>query len=102
MSFSEQQQLSRWLAMAGVAKCKKQLRGAVEQRVREGACLIVGCPCKPTHRGLCWGHYLKFNRTMNALPKCDRVGFEQKQIEEGRVLAVGQAREIKSPNPFTE
>lgn len=97
MSF-EDQQLSRWLAMAGVAKCKKQLRPAMLAKVKACECLVCGKPA--VQRGLCWAHYLKFNRTRNALPVKDRVQFEQKQIEEGRVLASGQSREIRNPNPF--
>lgn len=85
--------------MSGVAKCKKQLRLAVEDKVRAGTCLVCGKP--GTHRGLCWSHYLKFNRTKNSLPKPQRITFEQKQIEEGRILAVYQSREIRNPSPFT-
>lgn len=98
MSF-EDQQLSRWLAMAGVAKCKKQLRGSVAEKVAAKQCLVCGRPA--TQRGLCWSHYLKFTRTKNALPAKERVAFESKQIEEGRILAVGQVREMLKPNPFT-
>lgn len=37
-----------------------------------------------------------------ALPKKERIGFEQEQIEAGRVLAAGQINEIRRPNPFTQ
>ena len=85
--------------MSGVAKCKKQLRAAMVEKVMAKQCLICGKPA--TQRGLCWAHYLKFHRTKLALPVKDRVAFEQKQIEEGRVLASGQSREIRNPSPFT-
>jgi hypothetical protein len=97
MSF-EQQTISRWLAMSSV-KAKRSLVKEVESKAVGCTCLICGKPANSS-RGLCVGHYLKFNRTMNLLPKKRRPAFEQEQIEAGRILASGAIREIKTPNPF--
>lgn len=94
----EQQQISKWLAMANV-KAKRSVVKDVETKAAGCTCLICGKPAIGA-RGLCVAHYLKFNRTMNLLPKKKRPAFEQEQIEAGRILAAGAIREIKSPNPF--
>ena len=97
MSF-DQQQISKWLAMASV-KAKRSVVKDVETKASGGKCLICGKEANG-NRGLCVAHYLKFNRTMNLLPRKQRPAFEQEQIEAGRILASGAIREIKTPNPF--
>jgi hypothetical protein len=95
----EQQQISRWLAMA-VCKPKRSIQKEVNAKATAGTCLICGKPASGS-RGLCVAHYLKFYRTLQTIPKTRRAAFEQEQIEAGRVLASGSIREIKVPNPFS-
>jgi hypothetical protein len=97
MSF-DQQQFSRWIAMAQ-AKPKRSLTKEVGCKAADGKCLICGKPANSS-RGLCVAHYLQFHRTLQSLPRKERASFEQEQIENGRVLAAGAIREIKNPNPF--
>ena len=99
MSF-EDSQLARWLSMANV-RAKKSIKGKVFDRAKLGLCLIDQCDCKSWQRGLCSKHYLQFYRAKMALPKKERVAFEQEQIEAGRILAAHQICEIRRPNPFT-
>jgi len=91
-------QISKWLTMAEVT-AKKTIIKDVEAKVIAGRCLICG-EVADGPRGLCTSHYLKFNRTINELPKSKRAEFEEEQIREGRILPVGQIAEIKKPNPF--
>lgn len=97
MSF-EQQQNSRWLSMLDIT-AKRTVEKQVSDRVMHKQCLVCGKPATG-RRGLCNGHYLQFNRTVLAMPSKERLDFEQEQIREGRVLASGQIRQIKKPNPF--
>jgi hypothetical protein len=99
MSF-ESSQLSRWLSMSEV-KAKRSVEKETVEKAKAGVCLI--CGQKATgRRGLCNGHYLKFARAKNELPKSKRIAFEESHIREGRILACGQVREIRDPNPFSE
>ena len=97
MSF-ETQQNSRWLAMLDIT-AKRTVEKQVADSVSQHKCLI--CGTKATgRRGLCTGHYLQFNRTAQQMPGKERLEFEQEQIREGRILASGQIRQMKNPNPF--
>jgi len=98
MSF-EDSQLARWLSMANV-RAKKSLKAKTLEAAKAGKCLICGEPS--WQRGICCKHYQNFYRAKMALPKKERIGFEQEQIEAGRVLAAGQINEIRRPNPFTQ
>lgn len=98
MSSFEQQQFSRWIAMAQT-KPKRSVAKEVGCKAADGKCLICGKPANSS-RGLCTAHYLQFYRTLQSLPRKERAAFEQEQIEAGRVLAAGAIREIKNPNPF--
>lgn len=99
---SEINQLSRWIAMSG-ATVKRALKSQVISDVENGLCLI--CKQNRGHagrRGLCNKHYLKFIRKLESMPKEERLAFEDRQIRNGRILAVGQIREIRDPNPFPD
>jgi hypothetical protein len=95
MSFDSQ--LARLISMSGV-EVKRQFRSKTVDRVREGKCLV--CEAKAWRRGVCCKHYTQFYRAKMALPKRDRATFESTQIELGKILAVGQSREIKNPNVY--
>ena len=95
-----QKQLSRYLAMAETT-CKRTLEAKVREKALKGECLICGKNANGG-RGLCNAHYLVFRRSLLALPKKERIEFEEKQIRGGKILATGQLRQIKSPNPFLE
>lgn len=84
--------------MEGVT-AKKSLSKQVREKAKQRKCLICGKDATG-NRGLCVAHYLQFYRAMNSLPKRQRRVFEEEQIREGRILAAGQVREIKNPNPF--
>jgi hypothetical protein len=90
-------QLSRWLSMAGVIAAKK-LRPEIVARVVRGQCLC--CHRKAARRGLCQSCYRFFVLAMAKLPTTKRPGFEEDQIRDGKILAVGQVKEIRYPNPF--
>lgn len=96
--FDAQAQLSRWLSMAET-RVKRSLEKETIEKAKSGKCLICGNPANG-NRGLCNAHYLQFYRALMAHPKTRRAGFEEEQIREGRVLATGQLREIRNPNPF--
>jgi hypothetical protein len=85
--------------MANV-RAKRSLEQAITDKVKSGCCLICG-KNQNDKRGLCNADYLLFVRTLSALPKNERFVFEEHQIKEGRILPVGQLREIRKPNPFT-
>jgi len=97
MSF-EDGQIARWLTMANVC-AKKSVKAKTLEAARAGKCLV--CLEKSWQRGLCCKHYQQFYRTKMALPKRERIQFEQDQIEAGRILAAGQILEIRRPNPFS-
>ena len=101
MSF-EDDQLARWLSMTET-RAKRTVAQAVNSKAKEGHCLICGCQVgQQGRRGLCNKHYLIFYRTKMSKPKRERVKFEEEQIREGRILAINQIREIRTPNPFTQ
>lgn len=88
---------------------KRSVAKEVEAKANKSVCLICGCKmsASPTGdevaegpRGLCSAHYQQFYRTMQDLPRKDRPAFEEQQIREGKILASGQLRQIKRPNPF--
>lgn len=78
---------------------KRTVEKQVTDHVKEKTCLVCG-KAATGRRGLCNGHYLQFNRTAQQMPGKQRLEFEQEQIREGRILASGQIRQIKNPNPF--
>jgi NAD(P)H-hydrate repair Nnr-like enzyme with NAD(P)H-hydrate epimerase domain len=92
------QQISRWLAMADVT-AKSRIAKQINDKAKDDVCLICGKAANGS-RGLCTADYLKFYRTMMALPKKERIAFEEEQIREGRVLASLQINSIRRPNPF--
>lgn len=85
--------------MAGT-KAKRSVAKETEEKAVQCKCLICDAEAKGA-RGLCVAHYLKFYRSMMELPRKERGPFEEEQIREGRILASGQLRSIKKPNPFT-
>ena len=95
MSFDSQ--LARLLSMSGV-EVKRQFRCKTVDRVKSGKCLV--CDSDAVQRGVCIKHYTQFYRAKMALPKKDRASFEKQMIEEGKILAVHQAREIRNPNIY--
>lgn len=98
MSFAEQQ-LSRWLSMAET-QAKRTILKDVHQSVRDGKCLVCEDKDDNNRRGLCMACYQQFLRTRASKPKRERIEFEEINIREGRILPVGQLREIRKPNPF--
>jgi hypothetical protein len=100
VKYDSTNQLARWLSMTDT-RAKRSKEKEVEDRVRSGKCLL--CESSDNNRrGLCMAHYQMFLRTRDALPKAERIAFEEEQIKEGRILAIGQIREIRSPNPFVK
>lgn len=98
----ETSQISRWLAMADVT-VKRSLRQQTVHAAEQGLCLKCGQPVGKTgRRGLCNQHYLRFHRKKIAKPKSARPAFEETQIRNGRILAAGQVREIRTPDDFPD
>lgn len=95
MSFDSQ--LAKLLSMSGI-EVKRQFREKTIERVKSGKCLV--CEDLAFRRGVCCKHYTQFYRAKMSLPKRDRATFEKAQIEEGKILGVGQAREITNPNIY--
>lgn len=85
--------------MANV-RVKRSVEQSTTDKVKAGVCLICGKK-QNDKRGLCNAHYLAFVRKLTSQPANERVTFEEHQIKEGRILPVGQLREIRNPNPFT-
>jgi hypothetical protein len=96
----EESQLARYLSMA-VTRVKRSKESETLSKARSGVCLICG-KAENNRRGLCVAHYHQFMRAKMALPKGKRVAFEEQQILEGRILATGQIREIRTPNVFID
>jgi hypothetical protein len=92
-------QLARYLSMTDT-RVKRSKEKETEERAKAGTCLL--CESKDNNRrGLCMAHYQMFLRTRDVMPKTERIEFEEEQIREGRILAIGQLRDIRKPNPFT-
>lgn len=85
--------------MANV-RAKRSVEQLTTEKVKAGVCLICG-KTQNHKRGLCNAHYLAFVRKLSSQPTDHRAAFEEHQIREGRILPVGQLREIRNPNPFT-
>lgn len=98
MLFAE---MTRLVAMSG-ATAKPGIREAVRNRVASRICLVAGCECQATRRGLCGKHYMAYLRELQSRPKKDRPDFEATAIREGRILAAHEARQLRSPNPFSD
>lgn len=94
---SIERQLVQWIAMAGLS-VKKSKRNEVLQRTKAGQCLM--CDKVAKQRGLCHAHYFQFYRGKMSLPESERIDYERKHIQAGKILASGQSRQIKSPNPY--
>lgn len=78
---------------------KRSIAKAVQEKARAGECLH--CKAKAnSNRGLCVAHYFAFRRKLMSLPKTKRSAFESEQIREGRILAAGQLRELKTKDAF--
>jgi len=77
---------------------KRTLVGHVTERVRSGKCLL--CEDAATRRGLCMNHYQTFLRRF--AERQDKAEFETACIREGKILAVGKMREIKTDDPFAD
>lgn len=78
---------------------KSKIAKQINEKAETNVCLICGKNANGS-RGLCTADYLRFYRTLMALPKKERIEFEEKQIREGRVLASLQINSIRRPNPF--
>lgn len=77
---------------------KRTIASQVTDRVRSGKCLL--CDESAVRRGLCMNHYQTFLRRMYAKGREDGVAFQEACIREGKILAVGKMRELKSDDPF--
>lgn len=85
--------------MAESVTAKRTVAAQVNERVLSGLCLH--CDQGASTRGLCHRHYQLFLRLMKEQgTKAAQAEFEADAIREGKVLAVGQCREIKRENPF--
>lgn len=97
MSF-EQSQLAKYLSMAET-RVKRSKETETVSKAESGKCLICG-KGENNRRGLCVQHYHQFLRAKSSMTKKEGLVFEQEQIHEGRILPVGQLREIRNPNVF--
>jgi Fe-S cluster assembly ATPase SufC len=86
------------IVMATRARPPSKTRHKIEDRVRMGICLCCDRPA--SRRGLCVRHYHQYRRTLLARAEADRVDFERRAIQAGKVLPRNKAAEIKRPNPF--
>lgn len=78
---------------------KRSVKKEVNAKVLKGECLQCGKK-ENNRRGLCNACYLQFRRAQAELPKRDRGLMEQRNIEEGQILASGEILQIRKPNPF--
>ena len=83
-------------------KAKRSVEKQTIEAAKAGMCLICGSSNAKGSRGLCSRHYLQFARKRAGMSKTRSVEFEETQIREGRILAVGQLHEIRCPSPFVE
>lgn len=97
MSF-EQSQLAKCLSMAET-RVKRSKETETINKAGSGKCLMCG-KAENNRRGLCVQHYHQFLRAKAGMTKKEGIVFEQEQIHEGRILPVGQLREIRKPNVF--
>lgn len=82
-------------------KVKRSAEKVTLEKAQAGKCLLCGEVASGA-RGLCARHYLRFAREKSGMPKAKRGMFEEAQIREGLILAVGQIHEIKNPSPFVD
>ena len=79
---------------------KRSIATQVTDRVRSGKCLV--CEAVAARRGLCMNHYQTFLRRRDARGKADGPVFEESCIREGKILALGKMRELKTNDPFAD
>jgi hypothetical protein len=91
-------QMSRLIAMTQLALPKRSIAAKVHDRVRSGLCLL--CDDAQTKRGLCEKHYMNFRRRQAERSEDERGDFEVSAIREGKILPSGEARKIKTDDPF--
>lgn len=83
--------------MASVT-AKRSLTNQIKERVKTGKCLL--CDKLATRRGVCTGHYFKFVRAKGELNRTERMDFDIQMVREGKILGVGQIRELTTDNPY--
>jgi len=94
----ESMNLSRIIAMVASAKPKRSIAKEVQERVRSRKCLQCDRPGEK--RGLCSQHYQAFMGLYHRTPDNEKAALEDENIREGRILACGEQRKLKSNNPF--
>lgn len=93
-------EISRLLAMSDTCTVRKGLAKQVEERAREGRCLL--CDEKADRRGICFRHYHLFRRRLMSKPKNQQAAFETAAIKEGKILPVNRMRALKFNDPFAD
>lgn len=84
------------------ATAKGKIAERVKQRVEQNRCLVGDCEQQPLKRGLCSAHYYHFQVALREQSNhAARVECEEAAIAAGLVLAAGEVRKIRRPNPFT-
>lgn len=79
---------------------KRSIASQVTERVRSGKCLL--CEDQAVRRGLCMNHYQTFLRRRESRGREDGALFEEACIREGKILALGKMRELKTDDPFAD
>ena len=79
---------------------KRSIANQVTERVRSGKCLL--CDDQAVRRGLCMNHYQTFLRRRDRRGEKDGSVFEEACIREGKILALGKMRELKTNDPFAD
>lgn len=94
--------LARQYLMRALAMKRKNVK-TIQQRVREGLCIMEGCGCKHVSRGLCDRHRQRWYLELRRLGSDEeRAQAEEKAIREGLILASKEQEEILRAvnNPF--
>lgn len=87
--------------MKTLAKRRQSKR--LEERVREGKCILEGCDRPIESRGLCAYHRQVWYRRLWSRPSDkDRAEFERRSVELGLILAPGEQQELQRDDPFAE
>lgn len=82
-------------------KAKKGRQSVIEQRARQGVCIIDGCGKKGFKRGVCEHHRNRFYNGMRGMTDEEKYEYEQNCIRDGLILPVQAIRQYRpSDDPY--
>lgn len=94
-------ELSRLMGMMDMAKAQRKISGKVRERIQSRLCLT--CDKEAVKRGVCLTCYSRFYARFVRMGSASKsMAYEEKCIQAGLILAVGQAHKLKATHPFAK